>query len=367
MEKERKIKIVHLTEAWQGGIATYVDGLIKYQAVSGNFNEIYLICAKGKTPNFGRNYPAKQRFYSSSRSPIKFFHIAREVKRIIEGINPDIIHVHSTFAGVYSRILPIYDQNGNNIPIVYCAHGWSFGQDTLSVKKSIYKIVERYLAKNTKAIINVSRNDYNISIKAGIKHPINRILLSCARHSNKQVDHNPIIVDNDKVNIGFIGRLDYQKGFDLIAEQIPLCNRNDIKLHVIGEGVLGDRKVVMQDGFNHIGWVDEKVIDDYIKMLDVVVVPSRWEGLGLVMLEAFRNAKPVIASNRGPLLELVVEGFNGYIFDFDNPKSFRDIISKLNKKELKRMGVNALSVFEHAFSNDNHFVETTKLYKELVS
>ena len=79
-------------------------------------------------------------------------------------------------------------------------------------------------------------------------------------------------------------------------------------------------------------------------------MPSRWEGFGLVAIEAMKNSKPVIVSNRGALPELIKNNKNGYIFDMDNLNSLILILSKLNKSDLKILGKNARKSFLKNFS-----------------
>ncbi len=79
-----------------------------------------------------------------------------------------------------------------------------------------------------------------------------------------------------------------------------------------------------------------------------------------------RNSKPVIVSNRTSLPEAVIQGFNGYIFDFNNPNTFQDILAKLDKNELTRMGKNARMVFEQNFCGERHCMETTGIYRKVL-
>lgn len=358
------MKIVHITEAWKGGIETYVDGLIKYQHDSKQFSSINLICATKLTPIFKKSYPARQYFYNSSRNPLKFLRIASGIRKIIQEINPDIIHLHSTFPGVYARILSIKNSNGKRIPIVYCAHGWSFCQEGNFFIREIYALIERILSRRTDIIINISQYEHDMAMKAKVIAKHNPVILSCVRDII-QTQAMPIVKQNGILNIGFIGRLDWQKGFDFLSQQLSSSSQSNIKVFVIGESVIKKKGMLINEEFDYYGWVDNNQIDDYFKCFDIIVVPSRWEGFGLVVIEAFRNAKPVIVSNRGALPELVIEGYNGYIFDFDNPQSFLEIIKTLDGSELEIMGKNARLTYENSFSKNRHYIETTEIYRNL--
>ena len=90
-----------------------------------------------------------------------------------------------------------------------------------------------------------------------------------------------------------------------------------MRLHVIGACVNEDRTEEPASNVNILGWLPRHAIDRYYAAADAVVMPSRWEGFGLVAIEAMRNGTAVIVSNRGALPELVEDGKTGHVFDLD--------------------------------------------------
>lgn len=62
--------------------------------------------------------------------------------------------------------------------------------------------------------------------------------------------------------------------------------------------------MVIPDNVESIGWINHDEIDSYYSLFDAVIIPSRWEGFGLVAIEAMKNAKAIIVSNRGRSLNL---------------------------------------------------------------
>lgn len=362
---DRKIKVVHLSEAWTGGVSTYVMNLIKYQNNNNQFLKPYLICSENRTNNIeGIESSANVIKYASSRNPFRFISIAKTINNIICEINPDIIHLHSTYAGIYGRLIPI---NKKNIKIVYCPHAWSFCQDVSLFKKIAYQFIEAILAKRTDLIINISLNEYSKAHNAMVVAKDNVTILSCVddvRHSNIE----PFEVSDKDINIGFIGRFDKQKGFDYLSKYMKEVKKNNIKVFVLGAN---DREKSISsyfnDNFNYLGWVDNSIIDDYIKMLDVLVIPSRWEGFCLIALEAMRNSKAIIVSNRTSLPEVVIDGYNGHIFIFEDPSSFIKIIESLNKDELIKMGRNSRAIYEECFKGDRQNKQITDSYYKVIN
>ena len=113
-----------------------------------------------------------------------------------------------------------------------------------------------------------------------------------------------------------------------------------------------------------LGWVNNAEIDHYYEQCDAIIMPSRWEGLGLVALEAMRNRKPVIASNRAALPELVSHGINGYTFELEQLEGLRDILMKLDRETLATMGEAGHRIYKEKFSSDRMNEEFVSLYYE---
>ena len=104
-----------------------------------------------------------------------------------------------------------------------------------------------------------------------------------------------------------------------------------------------------------IGWLPRESLDAYYAAADGLVVPSRWEGFGLVAIEAMRAGTAVIASNRGSLPELVEHGITGYIFNLDETDlgELEGTLRGLDKNRLREMGAAATRLFEQGFTAES--------------
>jgi len=152
-----------------------------------------------------------------------------------------------------------------------------------------------------------------------------------------------------EINLLFVGRIDYQKGLDLFLDMYYQESFAGIHLYVIGESVLDNVKLNNDEKTTYLGWVENKELDAYYQECDAVIMPSRWEGFGLVAIESMRNSKPVIVSNRGALPELVQNQVNGYVFNLEDKHSLEKILSNLTKAELKDMGETARRIYLEKF------------------
>jgi teichuronic acid biosynthesis glycosyltransferase TuaC len=124
----------------------------------------------------------------------------------------------------------------------------------------------------------------------------------------------------------FVGRFALDKGADLFADAVDGA---DGWLGVmIGNGPLRDQIVERHPGIVMVGFIPSGEVSDWLRSADVVVVPSRREGLGLVAIEALASGVPVVAAATGGLIETVDHERNGLLVD---PANTRAIVAALTR------------------------------------
>ena len=352
-------RVLHISEFTKGGIETHLNEVLKYQTDN---HDIYLMASEQNSNSSTLQIsPDRLHLYPYKRSPIYFLKAMQSIQTKMNEINPDIVHVHGTFAGFFLRTLLFFKKK--RPVVIYCAHGWAFLMDTQSWKKRIFAGVEKLLALRTDFIINISKHEHQMSMKYGLPAKKSVVVYNGVSDAppSKAL---PFEVEKDKINILYVGRFDRQKGFDLLLEvfnENPFANVN---LYLVGDTVLKDYDYTYPNNAVKIGWVDNTEIDRYMKACDAVIVPSRWEGFGIVAIEALRNKKPVIASNRGALPEIIQHGVNGYIFDFDKKEELVHIIQALTKEKLEWMGETGEQIFYEKFHSDKMNKQIERLYED---
>ena len=159
------MKILHVGEYVNGGIATYLrtllSGLRKYDDV-----ENYLLISEYKSQQGWESVAKKVFYYKYKRSIFNIFSAIKQIHTVIEDVNPDIIHVHSTWAGLFVRLPYLFRKRKTKI--IYQSHGWAFLMDTSNYKKNIYALVEKILSIPTDRIINISNYEQNQAVKYGL-------------------------------------------------------------------------------------------------------------------------------------------------------------------------------------------------------
>lgn len=362
------MKVLHIGEYVVGGVATYLNELVAYQR---RFFDVYLMMSDYNSASDFDLEPDHILRYEYKRHPKYFLQAMKHIRQAIKKIQPDIIHIHSSFAGMLARgLFFVFPQKAS---VFYCSHGWSFLMDTKPRLKRAYFMIEKMLEFKTDFIINISRYELEQSVQLGMSPSKSRFVYSGLREkkSNPSFDANVPAVwsssdEEGVIRLLFVGRYDRQKGLDVLLDVLAKHPELQelLRLYVIGDSVLENNEWHFPDNVVRLGWVDNAAIDRYYQQCDAVIMPSRWEGLPLVAIEAMKNRKAVIASNRASLPELVSHELNGYIFDLDQPKELLDILIKLDKKTLAAMGEVGRGIYLERFSADRMNEEFVSLYYE---
>jgi len=153
-----------------------------------------------------------------------------------------------------------------------------------------------------------------------------------------------------KVDIVYVGQLIHRKGLDILLRAIrPLLEKNpQIRLSLIGTG---PEQASIESGLRQDGLLGSvklegahpsSQIHERLARASLLVLPSRWDGWGLVINEAFAAGVPVIASDRCGGADLIVQGANGYKFRSESVDDLRTCLSAFLASDQKQMRAAAL-------------------------
>ncbi len=165
----------------------------------------------------------------------------------------------------------------------------------------------------------------------------------------------------------FVGRISPEKGIDtLLAAWNKLAE--GIPLRIVGTGPLSPRVESASSQSDAIEFLDHKSASDVMDLIagaQFLVVPSIWyETFGLVIVEAFAKAKPVIASRLGAMTELVQDGHTGLLFEPGDPD---DLAAKVmwaigHPAEMRVMGQNAREAYLKDYSAQGNYDRLMEIY-----
>jgi len=204
------MRVLHIAQKIPGGIASYLDEVLDYQI--GHFGEerVSVLVAEPEREHLSF-VPASclHTFPSSDRTLAGLSRFALEVRRTVRRVRPDIVHLHSTFAGLARPLLW-----GRGRPaIVYCSHGWSFNMGTGGLKKGVFGQVERALAHGTDRIVCISAFERDSAQQRGIRADRMEVIHNGVADQTASADVEAPAFPEDHLNLLFIGRHDRQKAW----------------------------------------------------------------------------------------------------------------------------------------------------------
>ncbi|WP_411750642.1 glycosyltransferase [Serratia marcescens] len=361
------MKILHAAETIKGGVATVMRLIASDHVNNPKVSEVYCLVPENQKDEV-KHLPASAvlTFERTGRNFSSFVSFISHFVKNICHVKPDIIHLHSTFAGVLGRLILIVMYPIYRPKVIYCPHAFSFLMEGGQLKKFFYRTVERVLLPITDAVICVSVYEKNAAIANGLKEEKLHVVYNGVP-APTSIDSlkNPYQIPG-VINLLFVGRLDYQKGFDILIKMMSNLDSKPYHLTIIGGAVHGDNLYAKLPQTTYTGWLSSDEISPYFAYADVLIIPSRWEGFAMVPLEAMSYGTPVISSNCTSFPEMIFPGVNGELFDLAHHEKLSSIVVSKTKEEWATMGKRAESIFLENFKVDKMVEQTMNVYKHVL-
>lgn len=350
------MKVLHVAETVKGGVATYLNLLS--HLTGQHCTNIFLV------PENQRTYIDSESigFSSTGRGVPGLVSMFKAFYRVCKNDSPDIIFLHSTFAGLLRLFCLINPALKGKF--VYCSHGWSFNMDKRKIILKLYSAVELCLSWLSAKIVCISGYEMSEAIRIGINKS-KLIVIYNSLPESYEVEHGfkpDFLAEEQQKYIVFIGRKSQQKGYDFL-DAISRYLPTDYKIVVIGDFEANDFR---SDRIVVAGWLNSSKINSILSSARALICPSRWEGFGFVVIESFRVGVPVIGSDRGALPELIVPPLNGFTFDLDNLASTESIFAALDDDaKFHELKLNAKAAFLQRFTAEKFKASILTLYQDI--
>ena len=304
---------------------------------------------------------------SGSFKKLKYLTVLAELKKLINKINPDIVHAH--FASSYGLLGALTGFKKYVISL--------WGQDIMLfpthsfLHKSIFRYNLSKAAKITATSFSMAEKLKEYSSKKAVVIPFG---IDTNFFDSKKVER-PY---NGSFVIGTIKNLEEKYGIDLLlrsfSEVKKKNNTRDLKLLIIGKGSKEKQlrelaaQLGIEDDVNFNGYVNPSDINTFHNFMDVEVYLSRAESFGVSIIEASACKNPVIVSNVGGLPEVVIDSDTGFIVSKEDYISAADKITQLlDNPELRtKMGNSGREFVKSKYSFDSNLAEMINLYKSLL-
>jgi len=289
----------------------------------------------------------------------------------------DIVHTHTAKAGALGRLAALIA----GVPvIIHTPHGHNFyGYFNKAVSRMVI-IIERFLALFTDrmiALTELEKNDYSrFKVASGGKVVLIYMGLEpdILKPGNSGELRNKLEIESSGKLIGYVGRLDPVKGpqFFIEAARICLASNPGLKFVLCGEGSLRrqleDRVDLLglKGRIIFLGWREDA--PDIISCLDMLILPSLNEAVGIVLIEAQSLGVPVIASNVGGVPETLRDGQTGILVPPGDPRAIAEAAAGLlaDPQKMRNMSAAAREWAGRKFKAGDMVEHICAVYRQVI-
>ena len=304
----------------------------------------------------------------------------RLLRRAFRRLRPDVVHTHSSKAGIVGRAAAWHER----VPaVVHTVHGLPFGPSESPWKNRLYVALERSAARRCHAIVSVCDAMTEQSLAAGVGRPEQyqtvysgmdvEAFLSPPRPRDEV--RRELGLADDEVAFGTVARLFERKGHDDILAAAPavLAANPKVRFVFIGDGVLRDRLIAatermgLRHAFHFVGLVPPGRIPELLGALDGVVHPSLREGLARVLPQALLTGRPVISYDVDGAREVVLPE-TGILLKPRDTAGLAAAVLRLAADPALRdaMGREGRRRFAHQFRHETMTDQLRALYERLL-
>jgi len=292
--------------------------------------------------------------------------------KLIRRYGYEVVHTSLFYANLFGRLAAIL--TGTPLKIIE-EHGLYRWKN----KYPIFISADRFLARFTHKIICCSKSvsDFNVS-QMNIPREKFVVVRNCVDFSafNIQDSKNAIrercSFGLDETIIGIVGTMKEEKGHRYLLEAVDILRKKwkTVKLLIIGEGLLSDhlKKHVDDLGINanvlFLGWRFD--IPYLLKAMDMFVLPSVSEGLGISLLEAMYMEVPIVATGIEGIPEVIQDGVNGILVPPRNSELLAKAIEKLilDKRHAIRLATKGKEIAIRNFDARNYTTAIENIYAD---
>jgi len=254
--------------------------------------------------------------------------------RVLRLYRPQIVHSHTSKAGFMARLAARLC----DVPLViHTIHELPQNATRSRLKKTVYWALEKIANHWCDHLITVSRVNQQQILAEGICRPDKLSLIpgGLALENYRAQSAPPWNLPEGSIVLGMAGRLEPAKGHsDLLKAFARLAPANP-KLHLVimGSGQLREAlekqrdDLGLQSRVHFLGWVEDLI--SAMAALDIFVLSSHYEGLGVVLLEALALERPVVSTRVGGTQDILEDGVHGLFAPAHDPAALAAAVQRL--------------------------------------
>ena len=369
----KRIKVLHITQAF-GGVETYIRQVV--QNIDKNKFEIVVASPEKDTlQKFCAEHNVKHCVLHMARDANPFHDIASifRIRRLIKKEKPNFVHLHSSKAGFVGRIAA----KTKKCKSLFTPHGVSYLSFT-GFKRMIFFLLELFAKRYTYKILAISHSEANRCIyEIGLKEKdIYVIPNSLTIYDLSAAIPDKLGTLEGGMKVGTVARLTYQKNpllyVDIASDVIKKLR--GAHFYFLGAGYhdhLADevdervKKYGIEKNFHLIDMGDHITALNFLRQIDVFVLPSVFEGLPYALLEAMYEGVPCVVSKCDGNNDVINNNING--FSCLAREEYTEIISLLltDKEKAKQIGEAGRNFILEKHDIRNNIKQLEKIYEEI--
>jgi glycosyltransferase involved in cell wall biosynthesis len=322
----------------------------------------------------GRSNPFAEHMHSVGRACVELNEFGPgdprtvwQLVKLIRERRPILIVTHDFKSNLYGYLASMITG------VKHVVHFHGFTAEGPRVK--LYNAIDRAVMRRSGAVLTVAEQTRELLIARGVAGERIEVVINAVTPEAFETvtAERPRATDGRKVIVA-AGRLSYEKGIDVLIEAAGLLKDEELAfdIQVFGDG---PERVRLQ------ALIDRKALNDSVHLAgfkadlravyagaDLLVIPSRSEAFPLVLLEAWAQGTPVVATPVGRLPELVRDGVNGLVAESVTPEALAKVLAMaLRDDEFKpRAGRNGLELTREKYSFEAQAEALSHIYRRWI-
>lgn len=354
----RGLRILHVTEASGGGVLQVVTHLARHQQAVGAQVSVALT-DRFDTPSQvelrSRLGPCEVRRLGGGSTLKRVWRLFRLVGRELSQSNFDVIHLHSSYAGLAGR-LAVMTRVRRKVLVLYSAHAFAFlRSNQSSVSRRMIYAAESFLSRASDGTVAISESEAASARQLGAAKKV-RLLANCI------ATPSPATPDNSSIVVANIGRLVPQKGPDRFAFAANHF-KGRAKFVWIGGPTEATDRVLMSSSVHVTGQLPHTQALDVLRTATVHLFTSRWEGMPLALMESQAMGIPAIAWDCPGTSDVVLDGETGFLVR-DESELIERLSEILDNRALWEKTSNKAMRMRERFSDDGYGQRSIELYED---
>lgn len=312
--------------------------------------------------------------------PWKDWQSYRDLLQMLREIKPDLVHTHSSKAGIIGRAAA----SKLNIPVVHTIHGASFHRGQHPLAHRAYIAAEKWAARRCDHFISVCDAMTDQYVAAGIASREKFTTVYSGMEvepfleppRSRETVRQELGFRPEDIVIGKVARLFHLKGHEYIIQAAAgvIARNPNVRFLFVGDGILREtyeRQLAaagLQNHFVFAGLVPPQQVPELIAATDIIVHTSVWEGLARVLPQGLIAGKPVVSYDVDGAREVVIPGETGYLLPPDSITELQDALIELveNPELRQRLGHQGRERFTDQFRHQTMTRRIREVYQSLL-